>query len=116
MKFGKHFLLLALMILFSCSQKISKEDLVGHWYNTKLFGFEECILNSDGTGSAGNPTVTDLRDCSWEYRNDSLIISPNGNQTAYQVVKITEREGKKKTIIQLHLLYTYEYKKRDAHS
>ena len=102
MRLGTCFLLLTMTILSSCTQKISRDDIVGHWYETD-YG-DEYILNADGTGSAGNEALTGLSDCSWEYRNDSLIVFKHGRQEIYEVIKITKRKGKKKMITQLYLL------------
>lgn len=106
MKIGKCFLLLvSSVILSSCSQKISKEDLVGHWYEITAGIRYEHILNSDGTGRRGCKNLLGLFDCNWEYRNDSLIIVEDGRQkAAYRIVEITKREGKNKAITQLHLI------------
>ena len=105
MKLKNIYLLFVIAMLSSCNQ-ISKKDFVGHWYEKGFFA-DEVILDSDGTGSAGDPTLLGPFEITWEYRNDSLIITDHlGKSKGYKVVEFTQRKGKNRTVDQLHLSQT----------
>ena len=105
MKLKNIYLLFVLAMFSSCNQ-ISKKDFVGHWYEKGFMSYE-VILDSDGTGSAGDPTLLGLFEISWEYRNDSLIITDHlGKSKGYKVVEFTQQKKNNKTIDLLHLSQT----------